>query len=341
MRLLAVVAAFLATSSSSSAFEPNESYALREVRGFAVLVHSEVLKHPGAAKEAMAELDSQLKQVCAAVPENHLAALKKIRIWIEWEAKKNGAAEFHVSSGWLKDNGYNPDKLRAVEINNTRNFVKWSRRDQPWMVLHELAHAYHFTVLGSRYARLRAAYEQAKDRKLYDAVARAGRKDKVKAYAMTNPAEYFAELSESYFGKNDFFPFTRDELKRHDPVGFDLMEAAWGDKKEPMARVVKTILSVAHEIEESNPPVLVVTAVGQVPTGGWTGAKLTRRTYKKPPADGIYEYDLTAVPPDGAATQALSRVKATDRWKDPPKDVKGFKVYGVGKGVKTVMVKGR
>jgi hypothetical protein len=113
------------------------------------------------------------------------------------------------------------------------------------------------------------------------------------------------------------------------------------DEKKPMARVVKTILLVDYETEESNPPVLVVTAVGQVPTGGWTEAKLMRRTYKKPPADGIYEYDLTAVPPDGAATQVLSKVKATDRWKDPPRELKGFKVYGAGKGVKTVMVKGR
>ena len=221
------VAFLTALLAPSWVFEPNEVYQLREVRGFVVLVHSSILKHPDDEKEALAELDSQLKRIREVVPEKPLAALKKIRIWIEWEAKKNGAAEFHVSPGWLKDNGYNPDKVRSVEINNTRNFVRWSRRDQPWMVLHELAHAYHFTVLGSRYEPLQAAYRQAKDRKLYDEVARAGRKDKVKAYAMTNPAEYFAELSEAYFGKNDFFPFTRDELKRHDPVGFELMQTAW------------------------------------------------------------------------------------------------------------------
>ena len=31
------------------------------------------------------------------------------------------------------------------------------------------------------------------------------------------------------FGKNDFFPYTRDELEKHDPVGFALMKKAWGD----------------------------------------------------------------------------------------------------------------
>lgn len=112
------------------------------------------------------------------------------------------------------------------------------------------------------------------------------------------------------------------------------------DEKKTKARVVTTILSVDYAIQESFPPTLVVTAVGQVPTGGWSGAKLTRRTYAKPPTDGIYEYDLTAVPPDGFATQVISKVTAKDNWKDPPKGLKAIKVHGVGKGVKTVMVKG-
>jgi len=52
---------------------------------------------------------------------------------------------------------------------------------------------------------------------------------KKKAYAATNAAEYFAELSEAYFGKNDFFPFTKIELERHDPVGFEMLKKAWGE----------------------------------------------------------------------------------------------------------------
>ena len=55
---------------------------------------------------------------------------------------------------------------------------------------------------------------------------------KRKAYAKTNRAEYFAELTEAYFGKNDFYPFTRAELEKHDPVGFKLMKDAWGDPRQ-------------------------------------------------------------------------------------------------------------
>lgn len=229
MRPLLAAALVLLVAPPALAFDPVEKYARREIQGFTVLVHPEVEKHPDDAKAALAELEAQLKKVCEVVPEKPLAALKKVRFWVEWEAKKNGAAEFHVSAGWLKDNGYNPDKARGVEINNARNFVAWSKKTQPWMVLHELAHAYHFTVLGADHAGLHAAFKQAQERKLYDRVAfvHGGKR---KAYALTSPAEYFAELSEAYFGKNDFFPFTRGELEKHDPAGFEMLKKAWGGK---------------------------------------------------------------------------------------------------------------
>jgi hypothetical protein len=45
-----------------------------------------------------------------------------------------------------------------------------------------------------------------------------------------SPWEYFAECTESYFCRNDFFPFTRDELKQHNPEMFGLLEKLWGVK---------------------------------------------------------------------------------------------------------------
>ena len=38
-----------------------------------------------------------------------------------------------------------------------------------------------------------------------------------RAYAMTNFKEYFAEDTEAYFGRNDFQPFDREELRQMDP----------------------------------------------------------------------------------------------------------------------------
>jgi hypothetical protein len=41
--------------------------------------------------------------------------------------------------------------------------------------------------------------------------------------------EYFAESSEAFFGKNDFYPFVRSELKQHDPEMFELLKTLWHD----------------------------------------------------------------------------------------------------------------
>src|SRR3546814_18900391 len=71
------------------------------------------------------------------------------------------AAEFHVSEIWLAANGYNPDKIGGVELSNSRNFIEWSRNGQPWLVLHELSHAYYHSALEWRWEEVGAAYKQA------------------------------------------------------------------------------------------------------------------------------------------------------------------------------------
>ncbi|PSB35174.1 hypothetical protein C7B82_01435 [Stenomitos frigidus ULC18] len=214
----------------ASGFAPSSVYGQGAVHGFTLLINPEVMTHKAAAQEIWQELNWQLLQITRVIPAKPLATLQKVRIWVEWEKRKNGAAEFHPSAEWLRQNGYNPEKAGCVEVANTRNFVLWSRTAQPWMLLHELAHAYHHHILGDGHAGIEAAYKHAVDRKLYESVAyiQGGKKQ---AYALTNSKEYFAELSESYFGKNDFYPFTRAELKRHDPVGYHLMEQAWGNPR--------------------------------------------------------------------------------------------------------------
>jgi hypothetical protein len=82
------------------------------------------------------------------------------------------------------------------------------------------------------------------------------------------------------------------------------------------------------------PVQLHVTANGEVPTGGWTGAALRRRTYVAAPADSIWEYDFVATPPAGMATQVITPITAEDTWADYPQSIIGVRVYGVGSGIK-------
>ena len=54
----------------------------------------------------------------------------------------------------------------------------------------------------------------------------------VKHYATTNHKEYFAEGTESYFYRNDFYPFVRAELQKHDPFLHDVLKEIWGEAKK-------------------------------------------------------------------------------------------------------------
>ena len=77
---------------------------------------------------------------------------------------------------------------------------------------------------------IRRAYILAEASGTYNSVDRRdseGRVRKDRAYAMTNHKEYFAEATEAFFTTNDFFPFTKDELKKHDPAIFAQLEKVW------------------------------------------------------------------------------------------------------------------
>ena len=101
-------------------------------------------------------------------------------------------------------------------------------------MLHELAHGYHHRSLpdGFDNAEIRAAYASAKESGLYDKVERWFGNGKPnafeRAYALTTPQEYFAETTEAFFSRNDFYPFTNAELRRQDPAMFALLTRLWG-----------------------------------------------------------------------------------------------------------------
>lgn len=104
-------------------------------------------------------------------------------------------------------------------------FSMWAQH--PYVVLHELAHAYHDQVLSFDQPEVIAVYDAAKEGGLYEKVlSHTGQT--VQHYGMNNHKEYFAESTEAYFGVNDFYPFVRAELKTHDPRMFALLEKIWG-----------------------------------------------------------------------------------------------------------------
>jgi hypothetical protein len=213
-------------------YDPIDQYAEERIEGWKVLVNKRLLdkEHEALRAQTLKVLGEHLFRVTRVVPAEALAKLRKIPIWVELAHPRHPCMCYHVSADWLREHDMNPQKAGAVEIANAKTFLRWTL-DQPWMVLHELAHGYHDQVLGFDNAEVRACYDSAVASKSYESVLHYdGRK--VRAYALTNNREYFAESTEAYFGANDFYPFVRAELKQHDPKMYDLLEKVWGVRRD-------------------------------------------------------------------------------------------------------------
>ena len=209
---------------------------LRDVLGWKVHVNKVLLESQREETEhALLLLKKMLDEIIRVVPAPAVAELQKVPLYFSPPYPgKRGGAEFHPDAGWLRENGRDPVMAKGVEFSGIADFEQEMKR-MPNFALHELAHAYHYRVVrgGFDNAAIKAAYEHAKASGKYDKVERwhgnGAPNTFERAYAMTNPMEYFAENTEAFFSRNDFFPFTRDELKQTDPEMFELLERLWND----------------------------------------------------------------------------------------------------------------
>ncbi|MCO5297539.1 MAG: hypothetical protein M9921_11845 [Fimbriimonadaceae bacterium] len=206
----------------------------RTIEGWTVYVHRDLLDKEGAQTEhALELLRKQLEEIVQVVPAAAVVELRKVPLYFSPEYPGiQPRAEYHPGADWLKENGRDPAMAKGIEFTNVGIFDVEVRR-MPNFALHELAHAYHDLVLpkGFKNPEIIAAYDKAKASGGYDRVERTdaeGNKRMDRAYAMTNPQEYFAESTEAFFSRNDFIPFTREELKKHDPTIYALLEKLWG-----------------------------------------------------------------------------------------------------------------
>ncbi len=185
--------------------------------------------YPQLVEQALALLQKELAAIKTEVPARRVAQLHGVTFWLDERVHVGEpsaeAPTFHPSRDWLEQHGLNPDMAGGIELPNAQIFLD-SYSWEPWAIMHELAHFYHLTVLGETYAPIRDAYQHALKTHLYENVPRYNGR-MARAYALTDEREYFAELTEAYFGRNDYFPFTRDELKTYDPTGFAMMQAVW------------------------------------------------------------------------------------------------------------------
>lgn len=228
-RLLPALSAALAACAAPAVTTqpiPTSQYEARMVEGWTVRVNRTLLREQEAlGAEALKLLAAKLHDITRVLPEKRVAQLRQVPIWLGVDDGPNDRAQYHPSPDWLRKHGFNPEKAKGVEIGHAKRFLT-TAIDQPSMVLHELAHAYHDRVLRFDHPEIRKAYDNAKAEGRYDSVLRiTGLKER--HYALTDPMEYFAEGTEAFLGTNDFFPFVRAELRQHDPALYKLLEEIW------------------------------------------------------------------------------------------------------------------
>jgi dipeptidyl-peptidase-4 len=215
---------------------PEPLYETRTLHGWTLHVNKDLLAAEAKpTAKALAILDGQLRDIVNTVPAEAVAKLRKVPLYFNPEyVGVRPIAEYHPGADWLRKAGRDPAMAKCVEFTNVRIYAEEHNR-MPWVVLHELAHAYHDRELPKGFANtdIAAAFARAKESGQYDKVERHfgnGRPNTFeKAYALKTPMEYFAESTESYFGRNDYYPFTRDELKKHDPAMHDIVGRLWGN----------------------------------------------------------------------------------------------------------------
>ena len=217
--------------SKSSGYKPTSEFEKRDIEGWTVHVEKTLVEeHPEIGPKALRILKNQLYRISRAVPGEVLKKIRKVPIWIQYRCKDRKCAEYHPTARWLREHGQNPEKAKCVDIANAENFVEWTRTLR-WMMLHEMAHAYHDRVLGFDHPGVKAAYERAKKSGKYDEVLH-WTECHARHWGLTNHKEFFAEMTETYFGTNEYFPFVRAELKGHDRKIYDLLAEVWDAKSD-------------------------------------------------------------------------------------------------------------
>jgi len=206
------------------------AHTTRNIEGWTVRVDDRLLKgqHAAVGERALKLLTSRLVAITIVVPENSLVKLRAIAIELDLNYGDLRPMQYHPDAGWLKEHGYSEQLAKCVHIPEIEDFLSPEENlRMPWAVLHELAHGFHDQTIGFEDARVVAAWKRFRDSGKYKSVLTTFGKMH-EHYGLTDPKEFFAEMTECYFGSNDFYPFVTGELKQAEPETFALLGDIWG-----------------------------------------------------------------------------------------------------------------
>lgn len=207
------------------------SHKVREVEGWKVNVDESLLQgeHKDDGDLALKILSQRLHRIILRLPEKPRIEMQKVPIYLD-RAHPLGNAHFHPGKKWLVDHGYDPAMTEAVHLTHVGILLNDGRQpDVGDVVLHELTHAYHFKVLGFEHEGILEGYQVFCDSQKFDAVTYPNGRQRPH-YGLMNHKEFFAEMTETFFTKNNSYPFNRTELMLYHPESYRLMSQIWGVK---------------------------------------------------------------------------------------------------------------
>ena len=217
------------------------AHTTRMIEGWTVRVDDRLLQgeHAATGERALKVLNAKLVDMTTVIPEKALVGLRKINIELDLDYADLTSMQYHPGAGWLKNSGYSVSVAKCVHIPNAEDFLSpYENHRMPWVVLHELSHGYHDQILGFDEPRVKAAWIKFRDSGKYKNIL-TNRWGMAEHYGMTNQMEFFAEMTESYFGSNDFYPFVPGELQQAEPEIFALMGEIWGPLPQSKPRKAK------------------------------------------------------------------------------------------------------
>ena len=224
------------TIAAEEAAEPVKpaSHTVRAIEGWTVEIDDRLLEENKELGDlALRLLSNQLFQIGFLLPESKVEQLRTVKIRLDLTHGKLTSAQYHPSKDWLRNNGYSESLAQCVHLPDAAHFAsKTLHRDQPWVMLHELVHAYHdqFLERGFENPEVKEAWKQLVNSGKYVRTLHVNGRE-TKHYALTNQQEFFAEFTESFFGMNDFFPFNHGELKKDAPEIEQLLRTIWLDER--------------------------------------------------------------------------------------------------------------
>ncbi|MFT5292350.1 MAG: hypothetical protein ACI8QS_001293 [Planctomycetota bacterium] len=207
---------------------PEWNYQELQIEGWTVFVQDELFEEEALRVQVLGLMKIRLWEVATRLPAPTVQRLREVELRMHLDHSENNGAAYHPNPDWLRRHDMPENWALGIEFGNARNFLSWSRQ-QPAMVLHELAHAWHHQVLGYGDEGVLEAFTAVKESGALEEVlfATGGKR---RAYALNNQMEFFAEMSEAWWSTNDFYPFVKGELMDAFP---DVAESMGGWWKRP------------------------------------------------------------------------------------------------------------